>query len=300
MSRIVPLFLFIFFFAPLAKAQTLYSVLEKSTIALGEPNTYKVRIDQTGGKVVESAPKGELLPFHFEEISDSIVFKGDHYERIITFTVFEEGEFRVPAYEFRTGGKLLKTIPYQLKVINTAQKGDEIHDILPNEKVEFTLADYWNQYKFYLLLLLLLLAIIFIIVQFIRYGKKRKQDPKVRTNETLKALKLLKKKGYIESGDFRSFYVELIDLSRDFLKKQYQIPADVLLTEDLLDYMKLNQTLSLENEQIIGKVFRTGDLVKFAKTFPDQNTMETDYALIESWVKNSKKDLEFENLRTDV
>jgi hypothetical protein len=47
-----------------------------------------------------------------------------------------------------------------------------------------------------------------------------------------------KEEKYVESGNYRSFYVELIDISRKFISKQYHLPADVLLTDDLIDLMK--------------------------------------------------------------
>lgn len=61
---------------------------------------------------------------------------------------------------------------------------------------------------------------------------------KTPTHQTLIDLENLKKKKYIESGNYRMFYVELIDIARGFLTRQYQIPADVLLTDDLVDLMK--------------------------------------------------------------
>lgn len=294
------IFLFLGLWSLSISSQTLFSVLEKKTIALAEPNTYKIRIENLGGQNVELAPRGELLPFHFEEIKDSIAIQADHYERLITFTVFEEGTFTLPAFEVKVGDKVLKTIPYTLEVVNTAQKGDQIHDIMKNREVKLNMKDYWELYKFYILGLLALLAIIFLIYQFLRYGKRQKDSPKVRTNQTLKALSQLKKKQYIEKGNYRLFYVELIDISRAFLSSQFKIPADVLLTEDLLDLIHLNQTVSSSSEAILKEVFTRGDLVKFAKIFPDKEAMTKDYDSIVHMVKESSKDLEFENLRKDV
>ncbi len=294
------IFLFLGLWSLSISSQTLFSVLEKKTIALAEPNTYKIRIENLGGQNVELAPRGELLPFHFEEIKDSIAIQADLYERLITFTVFEEGTFTLPAFEVKVGDKVLKTIPYTLEVVNTAQKGDQIHDIMKNREVKLNMKDYWELYKFYILGLLALLAIIFLIYQFLRYGKRQKDSPKVRTNQTLKALSQLKKKQYIEKGNYRLFYVELIDISRAFLSSQFKIPADVLLTEDLLDLIHLNQTVSSSSEAILKEVFTRGDLVKFAKIFPDKEAMTKDYDSIVHMVKESSKDLEFENLRKDV
>ncbi len=283
-----------------AFSQTLYSVLEKKTIALGEPNVYKIRVDGLAGKAVKLPPKNELLPFHFEEINDSVSVQGDTYERVVEFTVFEEGKFTIPEFEVKIGNDVSKTISYELEVINTAQKGDKINDIMKNKGVEMDVASYWEMYKWYILGLLALIALIIAIIMILKYGRKRKSSPVVATNQTLKQLDQLKKKKYIEAGNYRSFYVELIDISRNFLTKQYKIPADVLLTDDLIEVMKRNQTISQGNEKLVEDIFLRGDLVKFAKTFPDQTTMEKDFNDMRDFVKRSSKDLEFENLRKDV
>lgn len=281
-------------------AQTLGSKLDKKTLALGEVGTFRISISNLQGKDVVSAPVNELLPFHFEEIKDSISKEADHYDRIIEFQVFEEGKFNIPALDFRIGGELYHTIPYEVEVINTAQKGDQINDIMKNKEVKLDVKDYWQMYKWYILGILIVLALIFIIYQIIKYGKRRKSSPAIMTNQTLKDLENLKKKKFIENGDYRSFYVELIDISRNFITKQYQIPADVLLTDDLIDVMKLNNAISPENEKIVEEIFLRGDLVKFAKTFPNQTTMEKDFNEMKTFVKRSSKDLEMDQLRTGV
>ena len=287
-------------FSVFAFSQTLGSRLEKKTLALGEVGLFRINISDLQGKDVISAPKNELLPFHFEEIKDSINKRPEFYERVIEFAIFEEGKYTIPALDFNIGGQLFHTIPYEVEVINTAQKGDVINDIMKNKEVKLEVKDYWELYKWYILGLLILLALIFIIYYLVRYARRRKNSPAVMTNQILKDLENLKKKKFIENGDYRSFYVELIDISRNFITKQYKIPADVLLTDDLIDVMKMNNTISLENEKIIEDIFLRGDLVKFAKTFPDQPTMQTDFNDIKTFVKRSSKDLEAEQLRTGV
>ncbi|MDV7698136.1 BatD family protein [Chryseobacterium soli] len=289
-----------FFICANAFSQILSSQLEKSTIALGEINHLIIRIDNLDRRPVTSAPKNELLPFHFEEIKDSIGENYITYERKIEFSVYDEGKFTIPELEFNVGGKILKTIPYEIEVINTAQKADQINDIMNNKQVKLEAKDYWELYKWYVLAALSLIALIIAIIMFVKWGRKSKSDPVIATNQTLKELDSLKKKKYIEGGDYRSFYVELIDISRKFISKQYQLPADVLLTDDLIQLMKKNNTISQENEKIVEDVFLRGDLVKFAKSFPDQSAMEKDFTDIREFVKRSSKDLEFENLRKDA
>ncbi len=63
-----------------------------------------------------------MLPFHFEVLSDSIQRTPNLYTRTIRFQIFEEGKFKIPAMEIKAGDKILKTIPYEVEVINTAKK----------------------------------------------------------------------------------------------------------------------------------------------------------------------------------
>jgi len=289
-----------FFICVNSFSQLLSSKLEKTTLALGEVNHLVIKIDNLKSRAVITAPKDELLPFHFEEISDSISINANTYERKIEFAVYEEGVFKIPELEFKVGDKLLKTIPYEIEVINTAMKEDQINDIMSNKEVDLEITDYWQLYKWYVLAAIAFICLIFAIVMFVKYGRRSKDSPVVATNQTLKELDSLKKKKYIEDGDYRSFYVELIDISRKFITKQYRIPADILLTDDLIVLMKENNTISQENEKIVEDVFLRGDLVKFAKTFPDEKLMEKDFAEIRDFVQRSSKDLEFENLRKDV
>lgn len=281
-------------------AQLLSSKLEKTTLALGEVNHFVIKIDNLKSSAVVTAPKDELLPFHFEEISDSISINANTYERKIEFAVYEEGVYKIPELEFKVGEKVLKTIPYEIEVINTALKEDQINDIMKNKEVDLEAIDYWQLYKWYVLAAIAFICLIFVIVMFVKYGRRRKSSPVVATNQTLKELDSLKKKKYIEEGNYRSFYVELIDISRKFITKQYRIPADILLTDDLIVLMKENNTISQDNEKIVEDVFLRGDLVKFAKTFPDKDVMEKDFAEIRAFVQRSSKDIEFENLRKDV
>ncbi len=294
------LFIFFSIVSVFGFSQTVFSNLEKKTLALGEVDKLVIRIEGLSDEKVIAAPKNELLPFHFEEITDSSGIHQNIYERKIEFAVFEEGKFTIPELEFKVNGRILTTVPYEIEVMNTAKKEDQINDILNNKEVKLDVKDYWEMYKWYILAALAIIALIIFIILFIKWGRKAKNPVVVATNQTLKDLDALKKKKYIENGDYRSFYVGLIDITRTFITQQYHLPADVLLTDDLIEVMKKNNTISQQNEKVIEEVFLRGDLVKFAKTFPSKNTMETDFSQIRDFVKKSAKDIEFENLRKDV
>ena len=289
---------FFFLFSVLAFSQTLSSNLSKDKIALGEKVTFRVSVNNLKGRDVISMPKNELLPFHFEETKDDISKTFDNYSRTIEFQIFDEGKYTIPPLEFSINGEVLKTIPYEITVYNPVNADEQISDIMNNKQVELGWKDYWEMYKWYVLGTFIVIALLFVFLGMFKngvFGKNNKEKPSI--HKTLLDLKNLEKKKYAENGNFRMFYVELIDITRDFLTKQYRIPADVLLTDDLIDLMKHTNKISTENEKVVEEIFLRGDLVKFAKAFPTKELMQKDFGEIYDFVERSTVDIEAEHLR---
>ena len=296
-SKKIKIFFF-FLLSVLAFAQTLSSNLSKEKIALGEKVTFRVSVNNLKGRDVISMPKNELLPFHFEETKDDITKTFDNYSRTIEFQIFDEGKYTIPPLEFSINGEVLKTIPYEITVYNPVNADEQISDIMNNKQVELGWKDYWVMYKWYVLGAFIVIALLFVFLGMFKngvFGKNNKEKPSI--HKTLLDLKNLEKKKYAENGNFRMFYVELIDITRDFLTKQYRIPADVLLTDDLIDLMKHTNKISTENEKVVEEIFLRGDLVKFAKTFPTKELMQKDFGEIYDFVERSTVDIEAEHLR---
>ena len=296
-SKKIKIFFF-FLLSVLAFAQTLSSNLSKEKIALGEKVTFRVSVNNLKGRDVISMPKNELLPFHFEETKDDISKTFDNYSRTIEFQIFDEGKYTIPPLEFSINGEVLKTIPYEITVYNPVNADEQISDIMNNKQVELGWKDYWEMYKWYVLGAFIVIALLFVFLGMFKngvFGKNNKEKPSI--HKTLLDLKNLEKKKYAENGNFRMFYVELIDITRDFLTKQYRIPADVLLTDDLIDLMKHTNKISTENEKVVEEIFLRGDLVKFAKTFPTKELMQKDFGEIYDFVERSTVDIEAEHLR---
>jgi hypothetical protein len=296
-SKKIKIFFF-FLLSVLAFAQTLSSNLSKEKIALGEKATLRISINNLRGRDVISKPKNELLPFHFEETKDDITKTFDNYSRTIEFQIFDEGKYTIPPLEFSINGEVLKTIPYEITVYNPVNADEQISDIMNNKQVELGWKDYWEMYKWYVLGAFIVIALLFVFLGMFKngvFGKNNKEKPSI--HKTLLDLKNLEKKKYAENGNFRMFYVELIDITRDFLTKQYRIPADVLLTDDLIDLMKKTNRISTENEKVVEEIFLRGDLVKFAKAFPTKELMQKDFGEIYDFVERSTVDIEAEHLR---
>ena len=275
-------FLLFFFGTTFGFAQQLSTSLDKQKIELGETAVFKVKIENLNQKNVISAPKNGLLPFSFEETKDSISENPNSYERIIEFTIYEEGKHSIPALEFKIGEEIHRTTPYEIEVTNPTQQGEEINDIMPNEEVELSFSDYWEMYKNYFfggLVILGILGFVFLFILNRKVKNLRVENPALKT---LKKLEQLKNKKLIEKSEYRLFYVELIEICRGYLADNKHIPANILLTEDLIDLMKSKHYISDEEIEVFEKVLTRGDLVKFAKTIPEKNTMESDFDSIKN------------------
>ena len=277
-------FLLFFFGTTFGFAQQLSTSLDKQKIELGETAVFKVKIENLNQKNVISAPKNGLLPFSFEETKDSISENPNSYERIIEFTIYEEGKHSIPALEFKIGEEIHRTTPYEIEVTNPTQQSEEINDIMPNEEVKLSLSDYWEMYKNYFfggLVILGILGFVFLFILNRKVKNLRVENPALKT---LKKLEQLKNKKLIEKSEYRLFYVELIEICRGYLADNKHIPANILLTEDLIDLMKSKHYISDEEIEVFEKVLTRGDLVKFAKTIPEKNTMESDFDSIKNIV----------------
>lgn len=279
-------------FSLMLLGQTLSSQLSKNTLRLGEVGVFTLRISNLDHQKVEAPAQNQLLPASFEELSDSIARDKEAYVRQVKFQVFEAGVYKIPPIEVKVGNKILSTIPYRVAVVNTAKQGDKINDIKGVKKVELGWGDYWSLYKNYIISFIAIILVLVLGRWLYKFIKKRKEPRRVATYRTLKELEILRKKGYIDQQNYRSFYVELIDIIRRFLAERYHFPARELLTDDLIDYMRSHQKLSKEDIDLLDKIFNRGDLTKFAKAIPGIEDMKNDWQQAKSFVKRSYQEEE--------
>lgn len=291
-KQLIFYFLFVVFFA---FSQNISSFLEKKQVHLGEENVLIIKINTPDIQPVLAMPQNALLPFHMEEIKDSIVLKPNYYRKI-KFSIYELGDFKIPPLEFKVGDSLLKTQQYEIKVVPSVQ-ATEIDDIMNIKNTDLSWGYYWEFYKIYVLGALVLLAIIFLLWKFSTRGKNIKNSMKLARNRFLKQLSDIEKKNYIENENYRSFYVEILDLCRDFIDYEYQIPAKVLFTEDLFLILNRSNKISLQNQRNIEELLQRGDAVKFAVKIPTQEGMKKDLEFMKFFVKNAHIEIEYENLR---
>ena len=243
-----------------------------------------IHIRTLQGKNIISAQKNELLPFYFEETKDEIYQNNKEYRRTIEFNILDEGKFILPSLEFKIGDSIHKSIPYEIKVTNPNKKNEEISDIMPNQEIKLGIMDYLSLYQNQIFIFLIILGSILMFIFIKKRSAKKKISPTISPNKFLHDLAQLKTKKLIESGEHRLFYIKLLEIIRDFLQSKYQIPADILLTDDLIDFIKKSHILSKENTKILEELLTRGDLVKFAKSIPSSEMIQADLENVENFI----------------
>ena len=274
----------IFLLTNFISGQTLSSSLNKNNVDLGEHIILNIHIRNLQGKNVISAQKNGLLPFYFEETKDEIYQNNKEYRRTIEFSILDEGKFILPSLEFKIGDSIHKSIPYEIKVTNPNKKNEKISDIMPNQEIELGIMDYLNLYQIHIFIFLIILGSILIFIFIKKHSVKKEISPTISPDKFLHDLAQLKTKKLIENGEYRLFYIKLLEIIRDFLQSKYQIPADILLTDDLIDFIKKSHILSKENTKILEELFIRGDLVKFAKSIPSSEMMQADLENVENFI----------------
>ena len=276
--------LLIFLLTNFISGQTLSSSLNKNDVDLGEHIILNIHIRNLQGKNVISAQKNGLLPFYFEETKDEIYQNNKEYRRTIEFSILDEGKFILPSLEFKIGDSIHKSIPYEIKVTNPNKKNEEISDIMPNQESELGIMDYLSLYQNQIFIFLIILGSILMFIFIKKRSVKKKISPNISPNKFPHDLAQLKTKKLIENGEYRLFYIKLLEIIRDFLQNTYQIPADILLTDDLIDFIKKSHILSKENSNTLEEILTRGDLVKFAKNIPSSKMMQTDLENVENFI----------------
>lgn len=300
MKRVFSLLFFLYLGLGIFSSQILGSRVEKEKMEVGEVNTYRIFVSGTNGKKIIIPPAKQWLPFHFEVVSDSLINENNATERVVTFTILDEGTFTLPPISVITGDREQKTLSYEISVMNPATGQEKMEDNVLPKDVKLSWNDYWQMYKWYVLAGLLLIALIFLIIFFIKYFKRQKSSPKRESNAALRELSALKKKKYIENKEYRAFYVELIDIARAYMAKRYHLPAEILLTDDLIEYIKSRQVFPLERTGALSQLLLRGDAVKFAKQQTTQEEMELDFLTVEKMIKAGGQSAEEEHYRTEV
>lgn len=265
-------FLVVFLFViSLSFSQKLTTSIDTLSIKIGEEVTYTLEINQKVSESLINQINFQLKNSNIELNKYSIENKKGKTIIIIKLTSFEAGKHTIPTFNLNVGNEILQTVPYQITVLDIqVDENKPFEDIKPIVETPLTFWDYLKWYKMEIIFsILIILLIIFIWLYFKK--KKKKLNPETEIslyNKTILQLNKLNKKELTENYHFREVYIQLSEIVKNYLSEKFKIPAKLLLTKDLTNYLIHKKIIENAHIEIISNTLQTSDYVKFAKFNP--------------------------------
>ncbi len=208
-------------------------------------------------------------------------------------TQFDSGHYTIPQQKIIINGKPFVTDSLQIEVRDVAvdttkQKLYNIKPIVLVEKPKTT------PFKYIVLGVLLFLAILAYLFFYKKRQVKKEVAKKIAPFEAaLLQLEKLDNEQLLEHKAFKKYYSELTDVLKHYLDEKVYSNALEHTSDELiakLELLKDSGRLPIKKESIVAlkKVLQTADLVKFAKSQPDQGTAKVDRGTIEKMLHETK------------
>lgn len=233
---------------------------------------------------------------------DTIYKKGNQkiWKGIYEITGWDEGNYVISGSKIIVNDSTI-IFPDAVIVIGLvkAEKGKDIYDIeesyaelppKPNKVIEFVKSYYW---MIFLLLLFIGMAL-FIYIRNKKIAALQPIDEMSLKERSLLAIDLLEKDRLWEKGRLKEHYIELSFILRSYLSSRY----DLNLLENTTKEAQLllgHKGLHAETIKVIGTVLNQSDLVKFAKSMPEEMEVLKISQLVRQVIAETSP-IEFENV----
>lgn len=278
MKKLIFSIIFLIGLVGFAQTNPVNTSIDTTNIRIGERLLYKITVDGINEIVfpkLQNIGKVEVVE---EFKTDTIKNKLIHRYHL---TSFDTGQFIIPKQHVLINNKIFYTDSLLINVATVAvdttkQKMFTIKPIVEEPYI-------FDDFKPYLWWLLLLLAVIAAGVFY--YLRKKnivifERKPAVPPfEEALQKLKLLDKKQLWQHQKTKEYYIELTEIVRAYIEKEWHIPALESTTDELhefmLDFIEIKKLPTNKQTAIrLHKLLQEADLVKFAKYTPVSSEIE--------------------------
>lgn len=232
------------------------ATLSADTILLGDQTTLTVRH-------ARNYPSTDMLT------RNGIVALGQQFDtaantQTTVLTSFEPGE----RYVHLGPDDSLRLVVLDVEVDTSANA--EIRDIADIERVPYT---FWEVFR-WVLLALAVLAVGFLAWWLYTHRRKIQEvlgtaepvDTRTPEQRALDTLEALRNQKLWQSGKVKEYHTELTDAVRRFIEESTTIRATDMTSDETVEEIE-NLKLKIETS-LLEDIFRTADLVKFAKSEP--------------------------------
>lgn len=277
--------------------------LDTTAITIGEQINYKVTVTAADSTVRIHFPEGQTFsPVEMLEASAIDTIKGkDKFSWIRNYTLsrFDSGAVYIPKQQIVVNDQkyFLDSVAISVAGVKVDTTKQGMYDIKPVKAVEEPSSFNW---KLLLWLLIPLVIIAFIVYWFIIRKKPLTEEEKIALlppfDRALEELKNLEKSRYLIESNHKGYYSELTTIVKKYLEEEIHISALESTTDELFSKIEMLQekgSIHLEADTInnFKRVLQTADLVKFARSRPQDNQAEFDRKIIQGVVVETKESL---------
>lgn len=234
-------------------------------------------------------PKQDMLGM-LEVIRDypiDTLLKKDRWELIKRYGLaqYDSGRYAITPLKVKINNRLYSTDTIWVEVhnvaVDTTKQGlYDIKDIAEPTTSSWDLNGWW-----WILLIGIALA-----AAYYFWRKRKPKDAVIPAEETpfktpleraMHRIQQLDSSPMLVQGKVKDYYSELTDITRLYIEEAIEIPAMESTTSELITALQLaarrrNMPISLETLASLERVLQNADLVKFAKSEPDQVVISQD------------------------
>ena len=211
-------------------------------------------------------------------------------------TQFDSGHYTIPQQKIIINSKtfLSDSILVEVRDVAVDTTKQKLFDIKPVIDVEKP-SEGFPIWIVYVLVGLMFLGAVLYLVFFRKTKAEREAENKLPPfEEALQNLTKLDSEGLLASNEYKKYYSELTEVLKKYLDEKVYDNALESTSEELITQLELlrdSGKLPISKEAIVklNKVLQTSDLVKFAKSQPDEGTAKVDRDTIENMLRETKQ-----------
>jgi hypothetical protein len=264
--------------------------VNRDQILIGEPIklTFEVRIPLGQSFTwfnLDSIPHFEIIEKGKTDTSNNTDGKQFHQE--LTITSFDSGMVAIAPMTIKVGDKIYATDSIPIEVSYAQQ--DLSKDYRDIKEIEEVPQPAWMAWIPWILGAATLLAIA-VIVYLLRKPKKQAPAPlpvqpkHSPYEEALLALEELRKQGFLQNGEVKTYYSRLNDILRVFMFRKMKVATLEKTNEELIAQLR-QMAIDKESFNQLVHALQITDFVKFARYQPDATDNEKNFAVIQSAIK---------------
>ncbi len=295
-------------------AQKVVAVVDSTQIKIGEEVKLSILVEaDSTASVVFPQEANAFLPLELLEAYEVDTLKKDakyNLTRKYGLTQFDSGKYYIPKQKILINEKPFYTDSIRIAVADVAvdtlkQKMYEIKDLVSVEKGN---SNWWKWFLGILGILALFGLYFYYFVFQLKAKKKKKKKKEIPPfDRALLQLNELDNSTLLLKSEYKDYYSELTNIIRQYIEEEVRIDALESTTAELIRKIEAQKKagyLDLKDETIknLKNVLQTADLVKFAKSKPDDAIIKADRNLVEHIVVETKEavpEISEEELRKD-